>query len=64
MLTERIGFLSVDVNSFCDSCIPYPTEVLKRVHYHLPIVAAGANNALLNVIKVKISTIFSNFITL
>ncbi|XP_028393421.1 dynein heavy chain 6, axonemal-like isoform X2 [Dendronephthya gigantea] len=51
ILAKRIGFLSVDVTSFFDSCIPYPTEVLQRVHHHLPIVAAKANNVLLNVIK-------------
>ena len=52
VLIERIGFFVVEVNSFCDSCIPYPTEVLQSVHYRLPIVAAKANNLLLIVIKV------------
>jgi hypothetical protein len=52
VLTERIGFFMVEIKSFCDSCIPYPTEVLQRVHHHLPIVAAKANNLLLIVIKV------------
>ena len=54
-LTERIGFFRVEVNSFCDSCVPCPTEVLQRIHHHLPIVAAKANNHLLNVIKVHCS---------
>ena len=52
MLTERIGFFMVEVKSFCDSCVPYPTQVLQRIHHHLPIIAAKANNLLLIVIKV------------
>ena len=57
VLIERVGFFVVEVNSFCDSCIPYPTEVLQRVHYHLPIVAAKANNLLLIMIKVHSASI-------
>jgi hypothetical protein len=57
ILKERIGFFMVEVKSFCDSCIPYPTEVVQRVHHHLPIIAAKANNLLLIVIKVHGSII-------
>lgn len=53
VLMERIGFFLVEVNSFCDACIPYPSEILRRVHYHLPFVAAEANNVLLIIIKVR-----------
>ena len=52
VVKERIGFFMVDVNSFCYSCIPYPTQVLKRIHYYLPVVAGKANNLLLIIIKV------------
>lgn len=58
VLTERIGFFMVEVQSFCDACIPYPTEVLRCIHHHLPIVAAKANNLLLIVIKVHRTLIY------
>lgn len=52
LLKKRIGFIEMDASSFCASCVPYPTDVLKCVHHHLPIVAAEANSDLLIVIKV------------
>ena len=52
LLSHRIGLFLVEVNCFRGSCLPHPTHVLNRVHYHLPVVAASANNMLLGVIKV------------
>ena len=52
-ISHRIGLFLVEVDCFRDSCLPYPTHVLQRVHYHLPIVAAKANNVLLRIIKVR-----------
>ena len=49
---ERLGYLSVISEDFCQQCLPYPQEVLKAVHYKLPAMALKRNEDLLTIIKV------------
>lgn len=53
VVAQRVGIFLIQADCFRDSCVPYPSQVLRGVHYHLPIVAAKSNNILATVIKVS-----------
>ena len=50
---ERLGYLSVISEDFCQQCLPYPRDVLRSVHHKLPAMALKRNEDLLTIIKVS-----------
>ena len=55
METERRrSMIQVLGESFKESCLPYPTEVIEAVQARLPVIANDRNENLIKVIKVRI----------
>ena len=49
----NVGFVTVLSQGFCESCLPYPTNVISAVSVKLPVVAVKRNEGLLTIIKVS-----------
>lgn len=50
---RRIGMMDLSAEEFCQSCLPFPTSVIKAINKRLPKVAKMKNDELLTVIKVS-----------
>ena len=48
---RRLGLVMVFSENFCQTCLPYPKEVLSKVTTHPPILAFRRNEDLLTIIK-------------
>ena len=48
----RVGLIDVRSEGFCQSCLPYPENVMKAVVAKLPVIALKRNEDLLTIIKV------------
>ena len=49
---RRIGMIDLSADEFSQSCLPYPTAVIKSISNKLPVVAKKKNDDLLTIIKV------------
>ena len=49
----RLGLIHVLSENFCQSCIPFPSSVMKAVVSKLPVIALKRNEDLLTIIKVR-----------
>ena len=48
----RVGLIDVKSEGFCQSCLPYPKNVMQAVVAKLPVIALKRNEDLLTIIKV------------
>lgn len=53
---RRIGMIDLSADEFSQSCLPYPTAVIKSISNKLPVVAKKKNDDLLTIIKVTRTT--------
>jgi len=51
---RRIGMMDLCAEEFSQSCLPYPSAVIKAINNKLPVVAKKKNDELLTIIKVSI----------
>jgi len=48
---RRIGLINLSAEDFSESCLPYPSKVIKAINERLPVVASKKNDELLTIIK-------------
>ena len=53
---RRIGMIDLSADEFSQSCLPYPTAVIRSISNKLPVVAKKKNDDLLTIIKVTRTT--------
>ena len=50
---KRVGLIQVHTQQFCDSCLPYPENIIAVISRKLPEIALKKNLVLLTIIKVR-----------
>ena len=50
---RRLGLMQVLSEDFCNTCLPYPQQVVTAVCDKLPVIALKRNEDLLTIIKVR-----------
>jgi len=51
---KRVGLMQVHSQQFCDTCLPYPENIISIISRRLPEIAFKKNLDLLTIIKVDI----------
>jgi hypothetical protein len=54
---QRMGFIHVLSQQFCESCLPFPEKVVQAICDRLPKIALERNESLLTIIKVHANCI-------